>query len=459
MKNWLSVNKDVLSTVLPWILLFIFLNIKFHEDGDVNALSRYAAMRAMTMENTFIIDNVKWSMDWSQAPNGHYYSNKAPGPMLLGYPVMWVIDHLKLLTEEGFEKNYKYKQTIGYEHKVLLPLIYQILPLCFLIFMIARYLKSIDVSDIAITFMVMAILFGNTSSLLMTTWFGHGLATCLLLAMLLSVFHKRWKLCGLFLGLATLSDYGAGLVIPGLALYLILSKELQPKVIFDILIGGILPGVLWIWYHWTNFGGPFSLPNMYQNPKFGGDSLSRQFHLIPIPYFMFVLLFGDERGLLYTQPWVLIILAIGLYVLFSKKKSFISIRPHMVLIIPTFFLLLIMNAAFTGWHGGSTPGPRYLSISLPLLGVLTALVYSKLTPLIRHTLWIFLAISVVFGGLVYGTTILAHEYFTIWTWLLDYYKTEKGDGLRMLMYFISFSAVAIYVFKVNLNVKSEDIYI
>ncbi len=456
-KAFINKNQIIVSIVLPWILLCLFLNIKYYQDGDINALSRYAAMRAMSMEGTFQIDEVKWSMDWSQAENGHYYSNKAPGPMLVGFPVFWLIDHIKLLVDKKFEKDYRRKETLGYEHKVLLPLLFQVIPMCLLVFFIARYLYNTGVSPIAITFMTVAILFGNTASLLMTTWFGHSFAACLVLGLILCILYKKWILSGLLLGLAILSDYSVGLFIPGLIIYLSQTKQLKSQVLVNIIIGGIFPGILWLWYHWTSFGGPFSLPNMYQNPKFGGDSIARQFHFIPIPYFMLVLLFGDERGLLFTQPWVLVIIGVGLYYLWQKRFDNQQ-RALFSVAIVTFILLLIMNAAFTGWHGGSTPGPRYLSVILPLFGVLTALAYEKLSPMVRHILWIGLAVSVVFGGLVYGTTILAFEYFTIWTWLLDYLRDGKGDILRIVIYFLSFAAVTVYAFKVNMGVTKKDIY-
>lgn len=456
-KKFLGQNRTVVSIVLPWILLCLFLNIKYYQDGDINALSRYATMRAMSMEGTFQIDQVKWSMDWSQAENGHYYSNKAPGPMLVGFPIFWLIDHVKLLVDHNFEKDYRRKETLGYEHKVLIPLLFQILPICLLVFFLARYLESTGVKPIAITFMTVAILFGNTASLLMTTWFGHGFAACLVLGLFLSIFYKKWMLSGLLLGFAILSDYSVGLFIPGLFLYLSYTNQVRRQVIMNVILGGLLPGILWLWYHWINFGGPFSLPNMYQNPKFGGDSIARQFHFIPIPYFMLVLLIGDERGLLFTQPWVLVIIAIGAWNLYKNKLDK-NIKAVFITVLLSFILLLIMNAAFTGWHGGSTPGPRYLSVILPPFGVLTALIYDKLSPMSRHLLWISLAVSIIFGGLVYGTTILAYEYHTIWTWLLDYLRDGKGDGLRIFIYFISFLAVAVYAFKINLSVSKTDIY-
>ena len=81
------------SSVLPWVLLFVALSLAVTQYGGENAKSRDAALRALTEAHTFSIDNYKeWTLDWAHAPNGHYYSNKAPGAVLLGLPMFAATD-------------------------------------------------------------------------------------------------------------------------------------------------------------------------------------------------------------------------------------------------------------------------------------------------------------------------------------------------------------------------------
>ena len=451
-------HKEILHIGLPWIVLFLALNIPFYEDGDVNAYSRYAAMRAMSMEGTFQIDNmVHWTMDWAKAPNGHYYSNKAPGPMLISYPVFWLLDKFKQVTSEGFMSNYKDKWTVGFEHKVAIPLIFQMIPFCLLVLFIINILKENNVSEVAITFTAIAILFGNTASLMMTTWFGHGFSAWLILAIFVSLYYQRYMLLGLFSGTAILSDYSIVLFLPGILIYVLYKSEFSFSFIRKTALGTVIPVLLWVWYHWVCFGNPFLIPNMFQNPQFGASDLGGQFHLLPQLTILRKLIFGDERGILYTQPWVLLILITGIYYL-TKKSFGKNYKALILLAFVSFALLILMNSAFTGWHGGSTPGPRYLSPVLPLLAVIAGFIYDKSSPLFKHAAWILLGITMIFYGLVYANSILAFEYFTIWTWLLDYLIQGRGSWLRLAIYILSMSAVIVYVFKFRLKASTQDIY-
>jgi hypothetical protein len=86
---WLWLRKHPL---LPWAFAFVLLNVIVSQDGESNAGSRFATLQAMAEHGTFQIDRIRdWTGDWSLAPNGHYYSNKAPGPMFLALPMAWLI--------------------------------------------------------------------------------------------------------------------------------------------------------------------------------------------------------------------------------------------------------------------------------------------------------------------------------------------------------------------------------
>ena len=362
--------------------------------------------------------------------------------MLIGYPYFWVVDQIKAITIEGFrEKGYLDKLTIGYEHKVALPLIFQMLPYCLLVLLTSKYLREGGAGSPAILFTTIALLFGNTAALFMATWFGHGMAAWLTLAAYLALHYKRYRLSGLLIGFGILSDYSIALFLIPVLVSLVYQKEINGQLIVQVVTGALLPGILWIWYHTVNFGHPFALPNTYQNPIFG-SSLGGQFQL-PSPYYLIVLLFGDQRGILYTQPWVLMIGVVIIHRLIYVNKSILNHRLALISLVGL-VLLLIMNSSFVGWHGGSTPGPRYLSAAFPLFAVLAGAIYTHLVPWERHLLWVSLGVSVIFGGLVYGTTILAHEYYTIWTWLLDVIFKQGGSPFRLIIFLITVSAVSAY---------------
>src|ERR1035437_7141665 len=80
-----------------WIALFVICNVLFPQKGNPNPGSRPAAMAAFCDTRTFAIDAyvstpLSWTNDWALSSNGHYYSNKAPGPMIIGLPLFWLVD-------------------------------------------------------------------------------------------------------------------------------------------------------------------------------------------------------------------------------------------------------------------------------------------------------------------------------------------------------------------------------
>jgi len=423
------IKKPVFRIVAPWAIVYLILFVPFFEDGGTNPNSRFAAMRAMSMDGVLYIDNyLEWTKDWSLSDDCHFYSNKAPGPTILAFPVFWLIDKTKYLVDPDFRNDYCLPHTIGYEHKIGIPLLFQILPFVLLTFLAASFLERRGASKEAILFSTIAILFANTASLFMPTWFGHGLTACLVLGLFFTLNANRIILSGLLFGFALLSEYSVALMLPAIALFWYMRDELRWRSIGFFIIGGILPGIIWCWYHNTVFGGIFQLPNAFQNPEFvaGATGLSGQFLGYVDLKITLNLLLGSERGILFTQPWVLVFF-IGLVQSFEKRP--IPLKPNYYLILTTFILLLIMNSSFIGWHGGLTPGPRYLAFVMPLFAIMTALCYDKFSLLVKIMLWLSVLVGVVLCGVVYNATILAYEHRVLWEWfgnfLFIYYKVER----------------------------------
>lgn len=119
-KNFLSLalSPPCVFLLLPWAVAFLILNLVNTQDGGPNAVSRFLTLRAMSEEGTFRIDKrIGATSDWSMTPAGHYYSNKAPGPMLLGFPAFFVIDQVPRLWEKGYRDEHGHRHTPGYFQK------------------------------------------------------------------------------------------------------------------------------------------------------------------------------------------------------------------------------------------------------------------------------------------------------------------------------------------------------
>ncbi len=78
-----------------WVLLFLAIQCAVNLEGFTNTHSRWATLAAMTEDHSFRIDQYhQHTIDWAQTPDRHFYSNKAPGPALLGYPLFLLMDKI-----------------------------------------------------------------------------------------------------------------------------------------------------------------------------------------------------------------------------------------------------------------------------------------------------------------------------------------------------------------------------
>jgi hypothetical protein len=224
--------------------------------------------------------------------------------------------------------------------------------------------------------------------------------------------QRRLFLAGLLFGLDVLTDYGSALFLPVLGLMIVLSgadglwARLRRLARFGL--GGLGPFVVFVAYHAYCFGGPFTLPNKFQNPVFvekGARALWGVIDFWPSWPVAKALLFGPGRGLGVSQPWVLVIVVLLALLVWARRlwgDRLSAIRAVVPFALGGFALLFVMNASFGGWHGGVCPGPRYLSAILPVLGFALGLAYDKLPRPLRVLLWLAVLPAVVLFILIWA---------------------------------------------------------
>ena len=395
-------NRLIFTPKSAFIGLFLLLNFMLPHTGGDNANSRYAMSLAMALHGTFQIDSNYKDLtgDWSQTPDGHYYSNKAPLPAMLGAPVLWVAARFVPADKSDSQAVETYFVRNAATFKMVLSWLTQVIPMAFLISAIWDFLRARRFSLTATMLAVTAMLFANTASVYFNNFFGHGLAAMLVLVTVLCAIEKRIMLSAFFFGATLLSDYATALVLPVLAIMWFADAKMEgPKALLTALLkvvsGASIPGLVWIWYHITCFGSPFTLPNKFQNPawvdlKNQDDALWVIFHSYPQPTILFELLFGTARGLLWTQPWILFLYGFGaLQILKRAKTSVFGSRDFdrvNLFFVSGLTLLLIMNASFGGWHGGLTNGPRYLSPIFLVAALLMAPLWDQGSQWLRRVL-------------------------------------------------------------------------
>ncbi len=394
-------------------LLFVLLQLAFtpFQGMNHNTSSRLAAMGSVCSRGTFEISPyLTWMSDWARTPDGRHYSNKAPGGLIIGLPVYCAMDWT-------FGKGTVQSQwDMHYLHKRVQSLLLQILPWLLVCHLWERRMRRDGLSNQAIYYAQIALLFGSTAAHMMNLWFGHGLVAIFSTLLVLAIMEGRTFWTGTLLGWLLLTEYSSALLFPPALAALALRKRLNVRSVAGLIAGGIIPGTIWIIYHQMAFGSPFHIANHFQNPAFQ-DKLTEQYQLwgifgLPSPTILFKLLFGIERGILLSQPWVL--LAAVTLPFLSRKV--VALRGIVLFCVSSLTFLLLMNASFGGWHGGASCGPRYLTAALPIFAIPLAYTWDHLSPgwrlLYRGTI-IVGAVACFFIMTTTPLTGLWHHWFSV----------------------------------------------
>lgn len=409
-------------------MIFLVGNLLVPGSSSTNPQSRFATLCAMVEDHAFRIDHYHdWTIDWARTPDGHYYSNKAPGPMLLAYPVFWVVDKCLTFREPDRAGRDQVREARSALILQLLSFLFQVVPFTIIVLLALAWLEQCGASPPALHVSCVAMLFGNTASLFMNSYFGHAMAATCVLALGLGLLRRRYVWCGLAFGLALLADYSCAVLFPAFLAAVLIQEPRQNwlRCAGQIALGGIAPGILWSLYHIACFGGPFTLPSRFQNPEFVDTSKSAIlgiFNPVPDGTALVQLLFGFRRGVLFSQPWVLLLIVVLLFRRFLLPRLAVETRAQMLplwrFVLPGFLLLLWMNASFGRWDAGYTPGPRYLSSVFPAFGLLAGIGYAGLSVNARRLLVIAVGGAVVYWMAVYSTTVLVPTEEAMWSYTL-----------------------------------------
>jgi hypothetical protein len=405
---------------------------------STNVMSRTALMISLTENSSFEITPWKnLTMDWAQTPDGKYYSNKAPGPSLLAAP-LFALFYLPIRAAmtpspvSDFPKSNPWRNSMAFILWIVC-LLTQILPLIWVVSRLVVFLEKNQAPKEAILFFILATMFGSIGSFFMNSFFGHGIAVITALASFLFLLEKKWKLSGLAIGLGVLSDYGSLFLVPAAGLYLLFAEKKRVRALWSLLLGGVGPLLVFMLYHAQCFGGPFTLPQKFQNPIFVDTQLENAkfgvFSLFPNLKVILALLFSPQRGLLFSQPYTLLLipsLDFQTRLFFSKKELTPQERGLAWSALLFFLLLLWMNAGFNGWHGGSTPGPRYLSAGIPVLALAGAYLWNRFPSWILWGLKVTTLISVLFFTLALAIGQCPNENQALWPYFFEQLTQETA---------------------------------
>lgn len=440
-------EETVRTLLFPWAVIFIIFNLANTQDGGPNAVSRFLTMRAMSEEASFRIDQrIGASADWAHTPDGHYFANKAPGPMLLGFPAFLALDQIPRLWEKGYRDEHGQRHTPGYFQKTWTCILNQILPFLILMAVLLVWMQRRGIARSTQLYFILATFFGSTVSLYYNNYSGHGFEAILQLALVFFLIEGNYFGVGFTAGSCLLSDYSFGMQLPAFLLalmYAVGKKRDWKKAFLQVAAGGIFPGILWVWYHVSCFQSPFATAKSYENPIFL-DVVNEAHNVLgifrlPSPTVLWELLFGPSRGLLVTQPWILFLVPVATLFYFLPKKGIaadLKFERTLLGIFCTASLaaLLFMNMSYGGWQGGGCAGPRYLSGPFLCFAFWATLEMKRFPKWLQYAFWGLLGVSLVFRGLVYGSTILGPG-LPLWQWYMEEFTHKsKTPILRAAIY-------------------------
>ncbi len=400
---WEAALMLVVTFVLSYSWMFSSISVP-------NERSRIYLAVAMADEGTVKIDGPlkEFGRIYDLAKrDGHFYSDKAPGSSFLAAVVYKVATIFTDAEEWPIEKLINLMRS------------WLMLPIgVFGFLLIRRVLRDVNVDPPAVDLASLGWILGSSAFHYSTAFFGHQIVAVALLAgihLILRAEHERYRmtagsrgniirlaLAGLFLGIAGLTEYQAGIPCVLIAIYLFagpIRAEKTALLAFAAAAGICVLALLA--YNSAAFGGPFELSYHHLSNKKLAELHTQGIGGVTIPTWEYFsgAMFSKHRGLLTTSPFF-VMAPLGLWMLFSQRRRLALLFGAIVL----FYILFISSSNM--WFAGWGFGPRLLVPTMGIMAILAGVAIDRMMPL-----WLIhgLARGLTLAGVFYHQAI--HAFF------------------------------------------------
>ena len=263
-----------------------------------------------------------------------------------------------------------------------------------------------------------------------TTIFGHAAAAALLLIGAIAIWRGTREehssgahavIAGLALGWAIVVEYQAALTGFAIGLWALWRLWRYPPTerwqAMALAAGSAMIAMIpLVIYNLIAFGTVFKLG--YEGVVGFAGMHEGLFGLTyPKPDVIWQIVGGLRRGMIWIAP-VLLLAPLGLTLLIRARAT----RDLGIMAVTAAVIVVLINASYVYWDGGSSTGPR---LSVPALGFL-AIGFGPAWLLARHWAWkaaclALLALSVVLNLIVAAAEITAPAgpAFPIWDWVIE----------------------------------------
>ncbi len=397
-----SARPSLASTWLVLVLCCVAYLYAFPYQPTINNPNenvRFYMTAAIAEEGTYAIDTLRSRWGWvndAGVRDGKHYSVKAPGTSLLGVPGYWLYLKTCELRAEPLERT-----TALWVCRVSACVAPMLLFLFFLHRFLGRMTSHAALRDAAFFSIALgSLLYGYT--LIFVSHTHSALLACgalICIADPAPVTKKRAFLAGLLAASVTLFEYPGIVASLPLALYALFRMGLSRAPF--IAAGGMLPVLSMMHFQWKAWGSPLTPGHRFlENQSY--RALSEEgffgatgFHLDAAAG----LLFDPGYGLFMLTPF-LIAAPLGAWIALSHRKLRAPAITAVVACLFTYLAICTMN----NWRGGWTIGPRYLAVTVPLLGFLALVGLDRIASRARFVAYGFaigaLVASLLLSGLV-----------------------------------------------------------
>jgi len=389
--RWLRMPEVVL-----FLILLVCYSYFFPRWADWNQNSRLNLVMAVVDQGVLYIDDYydgcTTTGDYAEYED-HIYSTKAPGSGFLGIPVYWAFQ--RVVGGEAarwalglLRGNEGVGATLAAGGSGLLP---EKLHAALALYLVTFFTVSIPSALLGVLLYgfvghfvpaqaprVWAVLtYGLTTSAFpySGSFYGHQIVAVLLFAAFYLSFligqgalNPAFALgVGGLLGYAVITEYPAALVAGAVFLYLLYRLRRKCWIGLAVL-GGLLPGLLWMAYNLAIFHKPVAFG--YEHAPLWEDVNTAGFFSLvyPQPEAMWGITFGPFRGLFFLSP-VLLLAGPGFYLL-ARRRAW---RPEFLVCLWAVLGFFLFNSSSVMWQGGYAVGPRYMVPMLPFLALPLAL--------------------------------------------------------------------------------------
>lgn len=320
---------------------------------------------------------------------GHYYTDKAPGPSFTAVPVyaavrpilrsapaQTIIERLShspafagTLNEEGSglltEKIYYMAVLMIVTFAVI------VIPSALLGVLLYSFLRRLSVGRAWAVIITLIYGLATSAFTYSAAFFSHQLAAFSLFAAFFIGFlvHRKelspaWVLAaGFLLGISLISEYPTFLIALAVFIYIVVTIPVK-RWILGLLAAGTPPVALMMAYNLAVFHTPLPVGYRYSELYTELHSIGLLSLTYPHPEALWGITFGSFRGLFYVSPVLLLALA-GLVVWWRWRRF----RFENLVCVWATLSFILFNASSAMWEGGYSVGPRYLVPMLPFLSV------------------------------------------------------------------------------------------